>query len=1050
MKLHIKKAIFKTLKYISITFAGLLLIMFLVPYLFPGVVNSKINEWANKNINGNITFSGTSLSFFKHFPALTLTMMDVTLKGCAPFEKDTLIAAKEISLGIDISSVFQRKITINKVFLNDAFINIQVDNAGNANYNIYKASAKTDSTKVDTASASLGINQIIIKNSRLIYNDRSLPMLMKASGLNYSGSGDLSKDVFELNTHMQVQSFDFSFNKQQYILGKKINADLVTEINTKSLTLIFQKNDLNINQLPVAFNGQFGFVKDGYVMDLHINSNEKDLDEIVSAMPAVYQKLLDKTKISGTGNIQISLKGKFIAKDNIKPDLEMNLKVRDGYISNQKSPVSVQHIYLDLQSKFPGLNPDSAYLAIDSLHFKVGDGYFNSVIRIKGTNAPNIYARINSEIDLEQWDKATWEKSFQLKGLYTIHLLADGKYERKMVPIAGLRKKFDTVITSVPKFTLTSTFRHGYFKYDSVPQAITGINFNLRAACSDDNYKHISIAVDSIDITALDNYIKGYFRLGNTDNFPIDAALTAQFHLDDLKKFFPLDNIETRGDLNIVVSAKGNYQPDQKIFPVASANITLQNGSVKTKYYPHPVENIQVNTNISDSTGDLKGLHVSIKPVTFTFEDEDFAVKADLRDFTNLQYKVNLQGVLNIGNIYKVFAQKGYNVSGTIAANVSLKGRQSDAQAGNYDKLSNHGKLRIQDLIFTTELYPKPFNISQGVFRFNQEKMELDSFTVTYGQSDFTLDGAVTNVLDYMTKPGTVLQGNMDLQSNLIVTDELMAFADTSHPVVAQNTQTASISQTPGVIMVPKNMDLDFTAEVGTIKYSDIVITNAKGHLILRNDSLLLQQTGFNLLGSPVTMDASYGCISPQKAAFNYHILATDLDIKKAYNNIKLFHDLVSMAEHADGLISLDYQLSGILNSSMMPVYQSLKGGGVISAKKIRMAGFKLMDAIGKESKQDSVHGNSDVSKVAIKSSIANNIINIEPTKIRLAGFRAKFEGQVSFDKQLNLKFRLGLPPMGLIGIPMSITGTGDIPKIQVGKNDKDSSLVEVEDKEDN
>ncbi len=142
------------------------------------------------------------MSFFKRFPTLTLTLYDLSLKGSAPFQNDTLIAAKEVSFGIDLSSVFQKKITINKIYLNQAFINIQADSAGHVNYNVYRSKNANPTSAADTGSASLGINQILIESSQLVYNDRSVPMEFIARDFNYTGSGDLSKDVFDRNTHI--------------------------------------------------------------------------------------------------------------------------------------------------------------------------------------------------------------------------------------------------------------------------------------------------------------------------------------------------------------------------------------------------------------------------------------------------------------------------------------------------------------------------------------------------------------------------------------------------------------------------------------------------------------------------------------------------------------------------------------------------------------------------------------------------------------------------------------------------------------------------------
>lgn len=154
---------------------------------------------------------------------------------------------------------------------------------------------------------------------------------------------------------------------------------------------------------------------------------------------------------------------------------------------------------------------------------------------------------------------------------------------------------------------------------------------------------------------------------------------------------------------------------------------------------------------------------------------------------------------------------------------------------------------------------------------------------------------------------------------------------------------------------------------------------------------------------------------------------------------------MASSAKSAEGLVSLDYKLGGRLNANMQPVYPSLKGGGVLSVKKVKLHGFKLFSAVGNKTDHKGIDS-GDVSKVNIETSIANNIISIKRTKMRMAGFRLRFEGQASFNNALNLQFRLGLPPLGIFGIPMHITGTEDKPMIHLGNAKKEDELKETED----
>ncbi|HMH20935.1 MAG TPA: hypothetical protein VK563_04125, partial [Puia sp.] len=778
MKPTLRHILVRFLKISGIAIGSILALLFLLPYLFPGFISGKIKQWARSSIKSELNFSAARLSFFKHFPALTLTLYDLSLKGSAPFEKETLVEADEIALGVDLRSVFSR-IQIDKIFLTNAFINIQVDAAGNANYNIYssgKSSGPSDPS--DSSSASLKIKKILIEKSKLVYNDRSLPMLINAKGLYYKGNGDLSEAIFDLNSHTEIDSMDFYYDRQAYFLSKKINADLVTRINTNSLALLFDRNDLTINQLPVTFTGRFEFLKNGYDMDFRLQSKDAYLHDILTAMPPGMLDWLSRTEVKGSGDIDATLKGKYIASSNTMPDLNLGMKIRDGFVASSQAPYPVKNLFLDLKCGMPGLNPDSVSLTVDSLFFNIGKDYFSAILKWQGMKSPTLSARLNSEIDLEKWDKATGFGPADLKGRYTLHLEADGRYATRVVRTTTLRKTvLDTVITSIPRFTLRSSLKNGYFKFASRPEAIGNIGFDLDASCPDHDYRHARLDLTNINATALSSYIKGFLRVGGAADVPVDAGLETVLHLSDIKKLYPLDSMVLAGDLRVHVQAKGNYQPSKKLFPVTVASLQLDNGALQTKYYPHPLEKIQASAKITSNKGSVKDLEISLTPVSFEFEGKPFMVRADLQNFDNLKYSVVSRGLLDIGKIYRVFALPGYDLKGLVEANVDLRGRQSDAMAGRYDLLFNSGTLKVKDLQLSTELFPLPFLIRNGLFRFDQDKMWFDAFAGNYGKSDLTLNGYLSNVINYALNKNAPLKGNFDLKSNFISADEFTAFA---------------------------------------------------------------------------------------------------------------------------------------------------------------------------------------------------------------------------------------------------------------------------------
>ncbi|EDM36669.1 outer membrane assembly protein [Pedobacter sp. BAL39] len=417
---------------------------------------------------------------------------------------------------------------------------------------------------------------------------------------------------------------------------------------------------------------------------------------------------------------------------------------------------------------------------------------------------------------------------------------------------------------------------------------------------------------------------------------------------------------------------------------------------------------------------------------------EPFLLKADIRNFDNVAYNISSKGSIDIGKLYQLFAVKGYQVKGSIYTDVAFKGLQSDAMSGRYSKLNNSGRMVVKGLNLRSDLFPEPFLIKNGVFSFFQDKMKFERFQAVYGKSDFSVNGYMSNIINYVLADNAKLTGNFNFLSNRIYADEFMAYSNSAAP---------SSAAPAGVIMIPDNLNVKLSANSAVVYYNDLEIKDAKGTMTLNNGTLSLIQTGFKLIGAPVTMDATYKSLNPRSATFNYHILASEFDVARAYKEIRLFREMATSASKVKGIIGLDYQLSGKLNQEMYPVFPTLKGGGVLSVKKVSLMGFKMMNAVSKATGRDSLN-NPDVSTVNIKTTIKNNIITIERFKMRIAGFRPRFEGQVSFDGRLNMSGRLGLPPFGIIGIPLSITGTQEQPKVALKRN-KEGKLEETEEQED-
>lgn len=905
-----KSLLLKILKISGITLGTILALLIILPIIFADTITEKIKVLANENLDGELNFSDSELSFFKHFPSLTLTLHDFNLNGSQPFKDQSLVSAKEIGLGIDITSLlFGSQMNVDEIYIDHAKINVQVNKKGEANYNVYKSDSKD--TTSSSESASLKLERIQIENTSLVYNDLASKININAKEFNYIGKGDLKASNFDLETKAEIGSLDFSFDNEEYLTNKKISAKLLTKINTNSLSFVFAENNLVINKLPVEFKGSFDFLKNGYALDFNVKTENSNLHDLFTALPPKFITWLSKTEIKGKTDAYFTLKGKYIASENLKPAVTFGLKVREGYVAYNKTPEPADKIYLNFQTQLPNLDISKLKVNVDSLYFVVGKDYFSGIVKTEGLGKViSINSKIKSNLNLEKLNKAI------------------------------------------------------------------GIN-----------------------------------------------------------------NLIVKGKLDIDVLAKGIYSAEEHNFPITNGKFHLTNGFLKTAYYPNPIQDININANLENKTGNFKDIAFLIPQAGFKFEGEPFDVKASFKNFDDVLYDVKAKGTVNVAKVYKVFSQKGLDLDGYIKADLSLAGRQSDATNKNFSKLKNSGSLELRNIVTRSSYLPKPFTIKNGLFTFNQDQMKFQNFNGIYGSANVIMNGYVENAINFVLSEKEILRGNFSFSSDELNINELIPTETVKTNNVDENEKPQTVST---VIEIPNNLDLNMRFNTGKILYDDLVVKNLAGNVKISKGALLLQNGSLSIIDAVAKMSAFYKNNGTQKANFEYAIVADNFDIKRAYNEIKMFKEIASAAESAEGIVGLDYKISGVLDHNMQPIMPSLNGGGVLSVKKVKMKGFKLLNVVSQKTETDAIK-NPDVSKVDIKTTIKNNIINIERFKIKVAGFRLRFEGQTSLDGNLNLKMRLGLPPFGILGIPMKVTGNQENPKVRLGNKTEDLKETEYD-----
>lgn len=989
-------------------------ILFLSPYLFKDSINQGVEKLAGNYIKTEVKFKDLNVSFFKSFPKLTVTLDEVEIKGTEPFANENLLSAKEFTLGIDLKSLFGNQIVFNKLSINQANIVMKVDSLGKNNFDILKPTEETK--KDDNSSSNLVLTGIDIDSSSFIYDDQSSKTYIQFSGFNYDGGIDYANDALRLDADATIDKVSYLSNKENFINNLALKGKLNTTIDFKSLTFSFNQTHLTLDQFQFILDGTMRLSEFEKDFDIKLQSENNDLKYLPQVIPLAYQDWAKDIEMKGYSDLLLTLKGIMNEKENKNPDLHLGINIKEGFLNYKKSETPIQHLNLVSEIDIPVLDPNKLRVVVKDLTFDLLDGKTKTALIFWAGNQMYSEGNISSTIDLEALKNATGFKKIEGKGVLNLN----GNWKGALA--YNEQKKLERI----PTFDLKGTLSNGYLKLEQMPQALDEISFNIELLNKDGILKNTSANVHHISIKALQNYVEGNFKVNDFKTFPVNADFKAKVRLQDIYSIYPLQGIDVKGELFANLKMNGAYDPKHKRIPRTDIVLKVANGYLKLHEYPNlPIEDIKIETHLKSKNGTYKDFAIDVLPIQFTLSGKPFMVRANLKDFNSLDYKISSKGELNLAKIYELFPIDGLDLSGLIVTNFGVQGKDGKSLTD----IKNRGFVKIENIKINTKYFPHKFLIKDGVFRFNGQDLVFKDVKARYKRNNFVFDGQFSEYMNFAFNDNSILKGRINFTSDKVNIDDFMAFNSVN--------STSSSAVNDGVVLLPKNMNLALTGNVKNIHYRNLNLQNFVGELDLNKGVLTLKETHFDMIGSQFSMSGNYRPINARNAKFKMNAKAKEFDIQRAYKEIQLFRDLASAAEYTYGKVSMDYNLEGYLGADMFPRLKTIKGGGVFVLEDIKFKGFKLFNSVSEKTSVDALY-NAKFNQVKVTSLINDNVITIDRTKFKVSGFRLRLEGQVTLDGYMNLGMRLGLPPFGIIGIPITVNGPSDQFKIQIGRYEEE------------
>ncbi|HJW16135.1 MAG TPA: AsmA family protein, partial [Flavisolibacter sp.] len=416
----------KVLKYTGICFLALLVLAFTLPILFKGKIVSAVKSGINKNIEAKVDFKDVSLSLFKHFPQLSVSLENIAVTGLGEFVKDTLVSAPSIDASVNFMSLFTGKdIRIKEVFFNEPRIHALVNKEGKANWEITKAD-----TSVSTSEPSafrVQLEKYAISNGYVYYRDESSDMTAEISELDHEGKGNLDQDMFRLTTSTNAGMASFSYANVPYLVKAKTGIDADFEIDNKKSRYAFSNAAIMVNDLKLVADGFMQLDNDStYSMDIKFDAPSNEFKNILSLIPAIYQNEFSKLKTSGTAAFKGFVKG--VYSPTQIPAYDVNLDIKDGFFQYPDLPQPVKNVQVAAHISNPdGIN-DHAVIDISKAHLEMGAEPFDFRLLVKNPETTRyIDGVIKGKINLSDIAKfIKLQPGTKLSGLLAADAFAKG------------------------------------------------------------------------------------------------------------------------------------------------------------------------------------------------------------------------------------------------------------------------------------------------------------------------------------------------------------------------------------------------------------------------------------------------------------------------------------------------------------------------------------------------------------------------------------------------------------------------------------------------
>ena len=371
-----------------------------------------------------------------------------------------------------------------------------------------------------------------------------------------------------------------------------------------------------------------------------------------------------------------------------------------------------------------------------------------------------------------------------------------------------------------------------------------------------------------------------------------------------------------------------------------------------------------------------------------------------------------------------------------------------------------NGKVSIRTGIVMTPYFPLR-NILKGLeCNFNNNEINIDSIGFVAGKSGIAAKGSLTGLRRAVLGRGMlkldagITSAGMDANEllrayrsgsafNPETSKEKLESATNSDFFQMVTSDTTSVSQETALLVIPSNLNADIRLDMEDITYSDLAISKVEADMVMKERCVQITNTSAKTNMGNMYFDGFYSTRTKQDIKTGFSLNLEDITAEKVINLMPAIDTIIPLLKSFKGLLNCELAATAQIDTNMNIMMPTINGVMRIGGEDLSISDNEMFRTLAKKLMfKNKKEGHVD--EMTVEGVIKDNTMEIFPFVLKVDRYTLAMSGLQNLDMSFKYHVSVLRSPF-LIRLGIDLSGKDfDHLKFRIGKAKYKSTKVPV------